>query len=276
MPALIRILTPTGIALPNYAATSLAEAAVYEPRDGVYTVANTLEATKTLKLDAHLDRLENSARLAGIALKLDRARLRAVLRGMITESGFGNVRYRITVPQSAPDRIILTIEPFKGQPESIYRDGMRLITSAGSARHDPAAKTTDWMHDRKALEESLPPGIYSALLLSESGDILEGTGSNFYAILNGELRTAGSGVLPGIAQQIVLEVAPRILPVRLDPVNVRDIPSLQEAFISSSTRGIVPAVEIDGVTLGSGAPGEKTRALRAAYQAWVAEHLEEL
>lgn len=276
MPALIRILTPTGIETPDYTANSLAEAGTCEPRDGVYTVANTLEATKTLKLGAHLDRLENSARLAGIPFKLDRARLRAALRQMIVESGFGDVRYRITVPQSMPDRMILTIEPYKGQPESVYRDGVRLITSAGNVRHDPAAKTTDWMHDRKALEESLPPGIYSALLLSENGDILEGTGSNFYAILDGELRTAGSGVLPGIAQQIILEVAPGILPVRLDPVNVADIPALQEAFISSSTRGVVPAIEIDGVKLSGGVPGETTRALMVAYQAWVVQHLEEL
>ena len=65
MPTLIKMLTPDGLKPVPYQADSLAEAARYEPHDGVYTITNTYEATKVLKLDAHLDRLENSARLAG-------------------------------------------------------------------------------------------------------------------------------------------------------------------------------------------------------------------
>src|SRR5690606_34550204 len=103
-----------------------------------------------------------------------------------------------------------------------------------------------------------------------------GLSSNFYAILHGELRSAGKDVLPGIAQQIVYEVAPGIVSVRRDAVNVFDIPRLEEAFITSSSRGIIPVVAIDGITIGSGKSGEKTQALRQRYQAWVNAHLEEL
>ncbi|MCZ2099628.1 MAG: aminotransferase class IV, partial [Anaerolineae bacterium] len=154
--------------------------------------------------------------------------------------------------------------------------GVRCVTIGDTARHNPAAKTTDWLQDRVAVEKSLPPGIYTGLLLSKTGDILEGLSSNFYAILHSELRSAGSGVLPGIAQQIVYEVTPDIVPLRQDPINVFDIPRLEEAFITSSSRGIVPVVAIDGITIGSGKPGEKTQALRQRYLAWVDTHLEEL
>ena len=150
------------------------------------------------------------------------------------------------------------------------------MTAPGSARHNPAAKTTDWMHDRHAVETALAPGVYEALLLSNTDDILEGTGSNFYAILHGELRSAGKDVLPGIAQQIVYEIAPEVLPLRKDAVNVVDIPRLEEAFLTSSSRGIIPIVVIDGITIGSGKPGAKTTALRERYAAWVGNHLEEL
>ncbi len=276
MPCLIRILTAGGLSPAPYQATSLADAATHEPYDGVYTITNTYHRFQVLKLDAHLDRLENSARLAGIPLTLDRARLRAALRQMIAEADFGSVRFRVTVPKVQPDQLILSVEPFAPQPPDVYEHGIRCVTVSSAARVTPAAKTTGWMHDRQAVEAALPAGIYTGLLLSKTGDILEGMSSNFYAILHGELRSAGKDVLPGIAQQVVFEVAPEVLPVRREAVNVVDIPRLEEAFVTSSSRGIIPVVVIDEITLGSGKPGKQTKALRERYNAWVADHLEEL
>ena len=276
MSCLIKRLTPDGLYPVDYHATSLADAATHEPYAGVYTITNTYNGTQVLKIDAHLDRLENSARLAGIPLTLDRARLRAALRQLIAEADFGSVRFRVTVPQDQPDQLILSVEPFTPPAPEVYEHGVRCVTVGSAARITPAAKTTGWMHDRQAIEAALPPGIYTGLLLSKTGDILEGISSNFYAILHGELRTAGSGVLPGIAQQVVFDVAPELLPVRRAAVNVVDIPRLEEAFVTSSSRGIIPVVVIDEITLGSGKPGKQTEALRQCYNAWVAEHLEEL
>lgn len=271
---IIRRLTPQGLQPVDYRAASLAEAAQYEPDDGVYTVSNTYHTFQVLKLDAHLDRLEDSAHRAGIPLMLDRAALRAALRTLIAEAGFGDVRWRVTVPRSQPDTLILSLEPFHPPAPEVYRDGVRCVTLPGSSRYDPAAKTTGWMHQRRQI--ALPPGIYEGLLINDQGDILEGTSSNFYAVFNGELRTAGSGVLPGIAQQIVFAVAPGILPLRPEAVNLKDRPRLEEAFITSSSRGIVPVVEIDGRILGAGIPGDRTRRLQTAYHEWVTAHLESL
>jgi branched-chain amino acid aminotransferase len=275
MPATIRQLTPDGVQPVIYTADSLNDAAQYEP-DGVYTITNTYDTFKVLKLDAHFDRLEDSARRESIPLKLDRARVRAALRQMIAESGYGSSRFRITVPHGAPDRLILSVEPFSPPAPEVYTKGVRCVTVPQAKRSNPAAKTTNWMESRRALQSSFPPGIYEGLLLNEQGEILEGLSSNFYAVLDGKLRTAGEGVLGGIARQVVLHVAPAILPVDHKPVSVIDIPSFDEAFISSASRGIVPVVEIDGVQIGDGAPGSFTLALRDAYLAWVNAHLEEL
>jgi branched-chain amino acid aminotransferase len=273
-PCLINVLTPEGLQPVNYTANSLADAVQYEPHDGVYTLANTFHHGKVLKLDAHLDRLEDSARRVNIPLKLDRAALRKGLRQMIERSGYADVRYRITVPQTTPDHIILSIEPFSGHPAEIYQNGVRAVTLPNVERHNPAAKTTGWMHDRDAV--ALPEGIFTGLLLDDEGQILEGTSSNFWAILNGELRTASAGVLPGIAQQIIFEVAPPVLSVKREAVKVTDIPNFAEAFISGSSRGIVPVVEIDGIPIGDGKPGVTTQQLRTAYAAWMQTHLEDL
>jgi branched-chain amino acid aminotransferase len=276
MPTQIRILTPTNLENAAYTANSLAEATHHEPYEGVYTVTNTYQTTKVLKLDAHLDRLEDSARQADIPLVLDRVRLRAALREMILAAEYGDVRFRITVPKATPDNLILTIEPYTAPSSQLIETGVRVITVANSARHNAAAKTSDWLHDREALERSLPAGVYTALLCDEDGFLLEGISSNFYALLDGEMRTAGAGVLQGIAQQIVFEIAPALLPVRKDAVHRRDLPRLDEAFITSSSRGIIPIVQIDEYVLSGGSPGAMSRQLRAAYDEWANAHLEDL
>jgi branched-subunit amino acid aminotransferase/4-amino-4-deoxychorismate lyase len=62
--------------------------------------------------------------------------------------------------------------------------------------------------------------------------------------------------------------------VRLDPVHESEIPDLQEAFRSSSTRHVTPIVRINGMLIGDGQPGEITLAIQRAYHAWVEEHVE--
>ncbi len=270
------LLNAEGLRPAPWSGDSLAATAPFEPADGVYTITNTYNTTRVLKLDAHLDRLEDSAARAGIPLTLDRPRLRAALRQIIEEAGWGDVRFRITVGRDQPDTFILSIEPFHPLPAHLLTEGARAITAPNSARHNPEAKTTDWALRRRQLQDAMPAGIYDTFLLNADGYLLEGLASNFYAILDGILHTAGSGVLKGISQQIVLEVAPQVLPVKLEAVHVSQIPQMQEAFLSSSSRGIVPVVEIDGIAIGDGRVGEKTKALRHAYQAWVAAHLEEL
>ncbi len=273
MPAYIKVLTSDGLQAVDYTATSLQEAARFEP-EGIYTVTNTYHTFHTLRLDAHLDRLEDSARLENIPLRLDRSRLKAALHQMITEAGYGNVRFRLTIARHQPSQIIISLEPFIPLDPDIIQQGVHCVTAPGIARRNPAAKTSDWAQSRQGFQK--PEGIYEVLLVSDQGDILEGFTSNFYAVLNGVLRTAGAGMLPGIAQQIVFLIAPAVIPLRQEAVNVADLTRLEEAFITSSSRGIVPVVSIDGVTPSQGVPGTYTLALRAAYNQWVQAHLEPL
>ncbi|MEL6527160.1 MAG: aminotransferase class IV [Chloroflexota bacterium] len=276
MPTVIRLLTPDGLQPVDYIADSLKVASAYEPNDGIYTVTNTYNRYDTLKLNAHFDRMEDSANRQGIDLSLDRQRVRDALREMIDIADYGDVRFRITVPKSTPDTFILTVEPFSPPSQAIKENGVRCITAPNSARHDAEAKTTDWMHRRKALSDAMPEDIYDTFLLDAHGNILEGLGANFYAVQDDVLRTAGEGVLKGISQQIVFEVAEGIVAIEKVAPHIDDLRTFQEAFLTSSSRGIIPVVEIDGVTLGDGTPGKITNALRSAYETWMADHLEPL
>ncbi len=276
MPAIIRRLSPRGLEKVAYAASSLAEAVVFEPFDGVYTVGNTWHRTKALLFDAHLERLEASARHQRIAIDYDRQQLKAALRTMILASDYGDVRFRISVSAARPDSLLITLEPYHPPDDSLVRQGVRCVTSGGAQRQGPSAKTSDWMHIRGKLPDATAPGVYEIILLDKSGFMLEGATSNFYAIADGQLYTAGSGILAGISRRILLEVGRDILPLRLQAPHIDDLPDMLEAFLSSSSRGLIPIVAIDGRSIGNGAVGEYTKRLRQAYQRWVAEHLEEL
>ena len=276
MPAILKRLTSDGLHDVQYAADSLNAAAKFEAHDGVYTVSNTYHDTQTLLLDAHLDRLEDSARRQGILLKCERVRLRSALRKMIETSGFGDVRFRISVNANAPGVLLLTIEPYLPPSITIRAQGVRCVTSRAARRSDPAAKTSDWMHLRRALQAEMPAGIYETFLVDDEGHILEGMTSNFYAIRQGQLYTAGDGVLAGISRRVVLEGSQGLLPIRMQAPSYNDVSGFSEAFLSSSSRGIIPVVEIDGKTIGNGKVGATTRIMQRKYQSWVETHLEEL
>ena len=82
--------------------------------------------------------------------------------------------------------------------------------------------------------------------------------------------------LAGITRSIVLQLAPDILPLRLSPVQLDDLPQLEEAFLSSSSRGLLPIVQIDEQTIGEGRPGHYTQVISRAYQRYVDAQLQEL
>lgn len=276
MPCTIRQLKPGGLQDVPYTANSLKEAAAHEPADGVYTVANTRNTYAVLKLTAHLDRLQDSAQREGIELTLPHEQIRAAVREVIDIAGYGDVKFRLTVPRGTPDDIIISVEPFAHYPDSIYEQGVKVITAANTARHNPAAKDTGWLHDRKALEDGLPDDVHTAILLDAEGNMLEGTSSNFYAVLRDTLYTALDGVLPGTSQQVVFEVAPWVLPLVRRPVSIDDLPRLQEAFITSSSRWVLPVVQIDHVVLGDGTPGVHTMTIRKRFIDWAQTRLEVL
>jgi branched-subunit amino acid aminotransferase/4-amino-4-deoxychorismate lyase len=254
-----------------FAAESLRDAAEYEPDDGVYAVFATWNGHRVVCLSRHLDRLEDSARRAGFALSLDRPRLRGQLRHILAESGYAEARIRVSAAP-ASDYLTVAMEPYAGPPLELRRSGVRCGTVAHDARDNPEAKRTNWLHERSTFPAADEGGVYEQLLVDDQGRLLEGASSNFYVVMEQAdgrhlLRTAETGILPGIARAIVLDVAPGIIEVVLQAPRITELDRAREAFITSASRGIVPVTHLDGVRIGSGTPGEFTRRLTEAYDA---------
>jgi branched-chain amino acid aminotransferase len=104
--------------------------------------------------------------------------------------------------------------------------------------------------------------------------LLEGFSSNFYAIQDQKLYTADQDILWGIARRIALTVAADQVEIHLRPIHQNELPLLDEAFLTSSSRGVVPIIRVDQTPIGSGLPGPVTGKIRTLYNRWVENRLE--
>jgi branched-chain amino acid aminotransferase len=274
MSVLCAHITPDDIKRMPCRAETLAEAALSEP-EGVYTVARTYHRDQMVLFDAHLDRLEDSARRGGTPIELNRERLRQALKGLLDAAGFADTRLRLTVPSATPQIVAVIMERLPVLPEAYLLHGVKMV-SVRFARSHPRIKSNRLESLRAQVRSQMAEGAYEGLITGPRGEILEGLSSNFYAILEGEMRTADENVLHGISRKIVLEIAEHRVPVDLHPVTIADLLNASEAFMSSSSRGILPVVTVNETTIGSGKPGTMTRELIRAYDEWVEDHLEPL
>ncbi|MBN1284683.1 MAG: aminotransferase class IV family protein [Anaerolineae bacterium] len=242
---------------------------------GVYTATRTYHRDKVLEFGRHLARLDESARLLGIRVNLDSQQLRMMIKRCVDEAGFDDVRFCLSVPADAPDTYYLCLEPFQPVPEADRRAGVAVYTVRLS-RRTPRAKSTAWIAARREARTALPDTAYEGILVGPDGALLEGMRSNFYAVHDGALWTAGDGVLGGTARAALLEFAPEVVPVHMEPVTLADLPRLSEAMLTSSSRGVVPIARIDGRPVNGGRPGPVTQMLAQRYDAWTEAHLEPL
>ena len=242
---------------------------------GVYTALCTFQHNKFLHLADHLDRLDQSMKLLGWDYTLDRKTLRQCLHQVCTNYPKSNARVRLDVLAEETglwetnSRVLIGLSPFEPLPVSLYNEGVRVGIAWKLSRIQPQIKKADFVFERrKYIKEN--PAYYEWLMVDQEDHILEGLTSNFYGSRGGVLWTAGHGMLEGIARKIVLNVAKDLsIPVRLEPIHLDEIGILDEAAISSSSRAIIPIIQIGHQVVGNGRPGTITRELLKAYNTYV-------
>lgn len=236
--------------LGSYPSLGVASSALPE---GSYTTLRTYAGDRVLRLEQHVRRLQDSLKSPQ---PLDVAVVRAALAEVLERTCHRESRLRLTY---APPRFFVSVEPFEPLPASGYREGVRCVTVA-LQRENPHAKHTGFIATAARAYSQLPAGVDEALMVAEDGAILEGLSSNFFAV-KGALHTEDQRVLHGVTRAIVLEVAQALLPIRKQAVRVAQLGDVSECFLTSVSREILPAVEIDGRRIGDGNPGPHTREL---------------
>lgn len=248
-----------GISRPSLDALSL------ELPDGAYTTMRTYGGQRVVGLSRHLERLAASLAELGAERTLDLPVLRRAIARVIATEARPDVRLRVTVPLVG-NQVLIASEPWQHYPPELYTGGVRCATTTLERDH-PLAKTTTFIRPSRTAKEQTDPAIHELLRVDRDGLLLEGTTSNFFGQLDGTLRTADRDVLAGVTRGVVLALAAELVPVRFEPIHLRELGRLSEAFITSSTREVVPVVAIDATPIGDGRPGPISRELLARYRA---------
>ena len=235
---------------------------------GAYTTFRTYEGNKALWLDEHYQRLEETLALAGTPLRLDRRLISRGVRDMLIAYGKENARVRITVDATRDlGYVYIMLAPLVTPSEDAYLNGVEVISCNVGKRENPKAKLTNFISRAEAVRNKLPEGVHEALIVNGGGQILEGLSSNFFAVRNGELQAADDGALTGLTMKMVLEEAGRLgIAHQSKGVCIFDVDQIDEAFITSASRSILPVTKIDQKPVGEGKVGEVTKRLMEAFR----------
>lgn len=246
---------------------------------GVYSALRTFDHNRFLDLDAHLARTYQSIRLLGWDYLFDEAAFRQGLHDACTRFPYPEARVRFDVlaepatPLGTVSRVLIALQPFTPPTKEMISNGVKLGFAPTLHRDEPLIKRADFPLKRRIYPIG-GPDAYENLLTDEAGYLLEGTSSNFYAVKDDVLYTAGSGVLEGITRKIILNLLPDLgIPFRLEAVHEDEVDKLDEAAISSASRALLPVVQIGEQVIGTGQPGLICQQILVAYNEYVARHI---
>lgn len=244
---------------------------------GAYTTFRTFQRYRVLRLNEHFLRLEETARLAGHNVSLDRERIRTALRHTIAAFPAGETRVRVTLDLEQEVGVLYLMLEGLHMPSDIdYARGVQVVTYH-LQRQNPKAKLTSFIETASRVRQSLAAGVNEAVMIGEDGLLLEGLSSNFFAVKEGVIWTAEQGVLSGITRSLVLEAVQKLrIPLRLEGLPAKTLPLIEESFITSASRAVLPVTVIDGNTIGAGQPGPVSLAIAHRYNEMIENSLDTL
>lgn len=227
------------------------------------------------RLNDHIDRFYNSARILGIPPKYSKEQIAEIIHEGIERNGFihTNIKFIQTGGISADGFMPAEMGTFfayfyeaKEYPKHLYEQGIKLKTS-NLMRQYPEAKTVNYAASIVEARKAAIEGFHDIVHTDKSGDLYEATRSNLFGIRDGKLITTDQAVLLGITRKVVLEIANTLsIPVEFRCINLSELRSLDEVFITNSSQEVMPVVQMNDIRIGEGKVGVLTKRLHEEFQ----------
>ena len=221
-------------------------------------------------LHAHLQRLFVPAIEEGLKPSVNEQVLQNRVASLATTNLPRESRIRLILTKN-DGTIYIGIQPFIPLSRHVYENGVKVIT-AELVRKDPRIKDTGFISSSIVERAQVDADVFE-VLLTKNGNILEGMTSNFYATKGNTLITARRGILLGVTRRAILRLA-RGQGMSIIYHSPSVDKKFHEAFLTSSSRGVVPIIAIDGRPVGKGRVGRQVEMLSKAYQSYVEERSE--
>lgn len=239
----------------------------------VFDLLRTIDGRPFL-LREHLERLRSSAGQLNLTVPLSDAQIETAIAELLALNGHDEATVRMVLTggvspdgmsfdPSNPTFLIMTHELHE-PPAEVYERGGKLLTESHK-REFPLAKTTNYLTMLRHRSRIVEEGALD-LLYHDGERIYEAASASFYIVKDGTILAPAHEVLAGTIGAFVLERAKERYPIVACDISLGDALAADEAFLTSTTRGVVPIVLLDDQVIGDGAVGPITRDLIAIFR----------
>ena len=249
--------------------------------DGVYEVTSVLGG-KLIDFDGHAVRLQRSLDELDMPAPADKEELLEIHRELVRLNGIDEGLIYLQVTRgAAEDRDFVFPDPDKVKPTLVMftqnkpgladnptaKRGIRVISIDDVRWGRRDIKTVQLLYPSMGKMMAKKAGVDDAWMV-EDGFVTEGTSNNAYFIKGNKIvtRALSNDVLHGITRAAVLRFAKEAqMEIEERNFTIDEAKEADEAFITSASTFVMPVIEIDGVSLGDGAPGPRALRLREIY-----------
>jgi branched-chain amino acid aminotransferase len=253
--------------------------------EGIYETLRTYRRRPFL-YDRHLRRLRNSASMIALTIPFTDEQLsvqiqetttatslggeEAYIRVLVTR-GVGELTYDLTATPTPS--VVIIVKPLQPPPTAWYERGVRValvdVVRNHPASVNPMIKSNNLLNQALAGQEAYRRGGFEGIMRNYRGELTECTTANLFIVTGGAALTPplASGLLPGITREFLFEVGRDLgIDVRDEVLRDADLFGADEAFLTSTTREVVPIVTVDERAIGDGNPGPVTKRLLQGYR----------
>ena len=249
--------------------------------DGVYEVTSVLGG-KLIDFDGHYKRLERSLGELEMQNPVSKDELLSIHRELVAQNGIdeGLVYLQITRgapedrdfvfpdPETTPATVVLFTQNKPGLASSpTAQKGLKVISIEDMRWGRRDIKTVQLLYPSMGKMMAKKAGADDAWMVQD-GAVTEGTSNNAYIIKDGQIitRALSNDILHGITRAAVLRFAKESqMQVVERNFTIDEAKEADEAFITSASTFVMPVVEIDGASLGTGTPGPIAKRMREIY-----------
>ena len=242
--------------------------------DGVYELM-PVYCKRPRCLDDHLERLKNSLAAVHINNAPEESTWREICARLIEQSPDECFVYfqvtRGVIPDGAPFRkqfldgsptVFAMAQPLPARPDSISA-----ITREDQRWGRCHIKSLMLLETVFATQAAVDQQAGEAIL-HRGEEVMEGATSNVFAVVDGQVRTPALSprILPGVTRKLTLKLMrENRMEYQEGLLRVDELRRAEEVWVTGSTRGVMPVVELDGSPVGDGAIGSVTQRVRNWY-----------
>lgn len=228
-------------------------------------------------LHKHLSRFIASAKSIGLFVPKTISEIEVLITDMIAKVPADELSIKLILTGGISEdqltfentpTLAIAVYPFSALvTKTEYLRGFSLMTTK-LERILPESKTLAYLPAILALQEAKKLGFDDALYMNANNHLLESTTSNFFAFKNDILYTPNKEILHGITREVIISIAKKHFEVCEEPVLYTELDSIDEIFLTSSNKEIVPVIAIDKHQIGTALPGGKTKFLMKEFAAY--------